>query len=172
MFSFLKQLKIGSHTDSPQGNRYALPLLLGLAILGVALLLFGGSKEAEQQETESPYSLKEDELIIYQTHLEERVKTLCASVEGVGEVTAIVTLSGGFSSEYATQWKDGNEEYVILGSGSSASGLFLSRSAPRIAGIGVVCHGGANARVQQELTALLSAAFDLSSNRIYVTEAK
>ena len=172
MLSFFKQLGLGHKEGEPNGKKLTLPLLLGLAILGVALLLFGGTEKKQTESKNEAYVLEEDELILYQEHLEKRVQELCASVQGVGEVTVVVTLAGGFSSEYATQWRDGNQEYVILGSGSSASGLFLSRSAPEIAGIGVVCHGGASAQVRQELTALLCAAFDLSSNRIYVTAAK
>ena len=88
-----------------------------------------------------------------------------------GNVTVVVTLSGSFESVYATEWPDGNEEYVILGSGSSAAPIYLSRSAPEIAGIGIVCSGGANDNVKRELIALLSATFHISSNRIYITEA-
>ena len=104
--------------------------------------------------------------------LEEKVKNLCSTVDGVGSVSVIVTLEGGFSSEYAVEYKDGNEEYVIIGGGSSQNGLFLTRNTPKIAGVGVVCHGGMNPSVQRELTALLSAALDLPSNRIYITAAK
>ena len=109
--------------------------------------------------------------MIYQDYLEKRIKTLCESVSGVRNVTVVVTLSGSFESVYATEWPDGNEEYVILGSGSSASPIYLSRSAPEIAGIGIVCSGGANDNVRRELISLLSATFHISSNRIYITEA-
>ena len=40
-----------------------------------------------------------------------------------------------------------------------------------IAGIGIVCSGGANDNVRRELISLLSATFHISSNRIYITEA-
>ena len=168
MFSFWKD------ESNPEARKKGFLILIVLGILaGVALLFLGNHEESKEVEAPTEvYNLSEDELIIYQKHLEERVRDLCATVNGVGSVTAIVTLEGGFSSEYAVEYKDGNEEYVILGSGSSQTGLFLSRTAPRIAGIGVVCQGGNDARVQKELTSLLSAAFDLPSNRIYVTQGK
>ncbi len=72
---------------------------------------------------------------------------------------------------YATDVKEGKENYVILGNGSNASALYLTRSAPQIAGIGVVCQGGGNISIRQELLSLLSATFDVNSNRIYITEA-
>ena len=166
MFDFLKK-----GTASEKG-RLRLYLLLGCGLLGILLILFGsGGKTAEEATKETPYSTSSDELVIYQDYLEERIKTLCESVSGVRNVTVVVTLSGTFESVYATEWPDGNEEYVILGSGSSASPIYLSRSAPEIAGIGIVCSGGANDNVRRELISLLSATFHISSNRIYITEA-
>ena len=166
MFDFLKK---GSLKEN---GRLRLYLLLGCGVLGILLILFGSStKTAEKTSAETPYSTSTDELVIYQDYLEKRIKTLCESVSGVRNVTVVVTLSGSFESVYATEWSDGQEEYVILGSGSSASPIYLSRSAPEIAGIGIVCSGGANDNVKRELLSLLSATFHISSNRIYITEA-
>ncbi len=166
MFDFFKK-----GTASEKG-RLRLYLLLGCGLLGILLILLGSSgKTAEEATKETPYSTSSDELVIYQDYLEERIKTLCESVSGVRNVTVVVTLSSTFESVYATEWPDGNEEYVILGSGSSASPIYLSRSAPEIAGIGIVCSGGANDNVRRELISLLSATFHISSNRIYITEA-
>ena len=166
MFDFLKK---GSLKEN---GRLRLYLLLGCGVLGILLILFGSStKTAEKTSTETPYSTSTDELVIYQDYLEKRIKTLCESVSGVRNVTVVVTLSGSFESVYATEWPDGNEEYVILGSGSSASPIYLSRSAPEIAGIGIVCSGGANDNVKRELLSLLSTTFHINSNRIYIAEA-
>ena len=104
--------------------------------------------------------------------MEDRIRTLCESVSGVDRVTVAVTLSGSFTSVYATEYRNGNEEYVVLGSGASAKALYLTRSAPDIAGIGIVCHGGGSERVRCELISLLSATLHVNTNRIYVTEAK
>lgn len=167
MFSFLK----GEGDGSRGGNRIWILLLLGA--VGVGLLLFGGMWEGKANAPSQADPLSaEEELRLYQTYLEERVKSLCESVSGVGDVTVIVTLSGGFESVYATEWSDDGESYVILGNGSNAEALLLSRAAPEIAGIGVVCRGGSNDALRRELISLIGAGFDISSNRIYVTEAR
>ena len=163
-----------SHADEGTGEKLSSArkwLILIGAALGVALLIFGSTEiPRDDQKTESAhYDPTQDELVLYQSFLEERVRSICESVSGVGGVTAIVTLSGGFESVYATEWNDGNEEYVIIGSGSNASALFLTRDAPEIAGIGVVCHGSVGISTKNELTALLSAAFRVPSNRIYIS---
>ena len=166
MFGFLQK------ENGTQSGRAKLWLLLICGAVGVLLLLFGSSgKQQTVTEGTPPYSTATDELVIYQDYLETRIKKLCESVSGVGNVTVVVTLSGSFESVYATEWPDGNEEYVILGSGSSASPIYLSRSAPEIAGIGIVCSGGSNDNIRRELISLLSATFHISSNRIYIAEA-
>ena len=169
MFSFWKSNENG---EEKNGRLKVWIIVIG-AVVGIALILLGGSgaRDAPEEEQGKVYTPSEDEMVLYQSYLEERVKVLCESVEGVGSVTAIVTLSGGFESVYATELIDGNEEYVIIGSGSSATALFLSRKAPEIAGIGIVCHGGVSATARQELISLVSATFHIPTNRIYVTQA-
>ena len=158
-----------------RAGRLRLILILAGAALGILLLLLGNGEflsgddeEAAQPEQPSP----QEELAQYQSYLENRVRTLCESVSGVSGVTVAVTLSGNFEDIYATELVDGNEEYGIVGSGSNASALYISRLAPEIAGIGVVCHGGGNSDVRQEPTSLICAAFGLPSNRVYIAEAK
>ena len=85
----------------------------------------------------------------------------------------VVALEGGFSYVYATNKKttSGGEtlSYVTVGSGDRESLVYLSEKAPAILGIGVVCAGGMDPTVRREVTALLSAAFGVGSNKIYVT---
>ncbi len=165
MLDFLKRNENG---ESPLSKKGIWVLLL--ALLGLGLLLFGGKVSASDDTvTQSPYSPQEDELVLYREHLEERIQALCQSVSGVGTVRVAVTLSGSYKAVYATESKDGNEEYVILGSGSSASALLLSKETPSVIGVGIVCSGKANTGVKSELTALVAAAFDVPTNRIYIS---
>lgn len=160
---------------SPQSGKLRLVLIVGGALLGISLLLFGGSLgDSKKEKTDdAPTVLSpQEELDAYQAYLEKRVMALCESVRGVDNVTVAVTLNGGFEEIYATEWIEGNEEYVIVGSGSNASALYLSRTAPEIAGIGIVCSGGGNTDIRQELLSLISASFHVPANRIYITEAK
>ena len=148
-------------------------LILIAAAVGAALILFGGSmkKEEKSASNETETVSEKEEMLLYQAYLEERVREICESVSGVSGVQVIVTLSGGFESVYATELSDGDEKYVIIGSGANAKALFLTREAPQIAGIGVVCHGGSDASIRHELTSLISASLRVPTNRIYVTES-
>ncbi|MBQ9760207.1 MAG: hypothetical protein IJW16_02535 [Clostridia bacterium] len=169
MLSFLKS------ENGEKNSRLRLLLIIGGALLGVVLLLFGSGTIGgnEEEPSNAPaYSVTQDETLIYQTYLEGRIKALCESVRGVGSATVIVSLENGFEEIYATELRDGNEEYVIVGSGSSANALLLSRESPSIRGIGIVCEGGSDPTVRGALISLLSATFHISSNRICITEAR
>ena len=166
MFSFLKDKSTGAYAGY-------LPVLLIAAVIGILLLLVGGaSTDRSANEVQAEKESAEAELAEYQESLEKRIRSLCESVRGVNRVTVTVTLSGGFEAVYATEWKDGNEKYVILGSGSSATALYLTREAPRIEGIGIVCDAADFERARCELISLLGATFNVSTHRIYVTSAK
>ena len=166
MLSFLKK------ETSKTGEKKPIWILLSIAAIGIALILFGGISQSEKSEPKAePQIAVEDDLTRYQAYLEERVKALCRSM-GLGEVSAIVTLESGFEEVFASELHEGKEEYVILGNGSNAQPLLLYRNAPEIMGIGVVCKGSLSANRHNELLTLLSTTFHTPSNRIYITYAK
>ena len=173
MISFFKRAQ--SAEDGDRSGKLRLILIIGGALLGIILLLFGSGtlKSAPSDETpDTNTTAAEDAMRQYQTELETRIKKLCESVNGVGEVTVVVMLETGFEDVYATEENNGDTEYVIVGSGSSANALFLTRAAPTVAGVGVVCSGGNNPTVQKELSSLLCATLRLPSNRVYITASK
>ena len=162
--------KIGENGQKMLNGK--LCLLLLCAVIGIVLILIGsGTSAAAPQDEPPPYTAEDDEVVIYQKYLENRIRTLCESVNGVSRVTVAVTLSGGFESLYATELHDGNEEYGLLGSGANAKALYLGRIAPTVVGIGIVCKG-VSEHTRCELISLVSATLHVASNRIYVTEAR
>ena len=156
---------------SEKKNAAVIFVILGAAV-GILLLLWGsfGGGESEASALSNT-----DEIEEYCIYLEEQAARLCESVKGVSDVTVTLTLEGGFEQVYAadktTTGNGQSIEYVKLGSGSSAALCAVSVSTPKVIGIGVTCKGGKNEAVRAELTALLSAAFGVGTNKIYITEA-
>ncbi|MBP3572421.1 MAG: hypothetical protein J6M42_10725 [Clostridia bacterium] len=162
-------------TSMKKSGKLAVALLF--VALGAILILFGSraGKDTDNSTPEPPVpSARTAEE--YRAELEARMEAICADVAGVGEVEVVVTLEGGFSYVYATDKKTnaGGESlsYVTVGSGDRETLVYLSEKAPAIVGIGVVCTGGMDPTVRREVTALLSAAFGVGSNKIYVTGRK
>lgn len=148
--------------------------ILGI-LLGVGLLLFGNRlvKEETDDTPDTPEPGSEIRAVEeYRLALERRVADITAEVAGAGSVSVVVTLEGGYEYVYAYDKKVtvGGESttYITVGSGADESLVFLCERAPAIVGVGVVCTGGGNESVRQEITALISAAFGVPSHKIYV----
>lgn len=151
-------------------------ILAVLAAVGILLVLTGGGddKTKEQSKTESEATAQLEQ---YREQLRQDIVRLCEQVGGVSNVTVAVSLECGFEYVYATDNKSdidayGSQtqiKYITVGNGSSESAVYITEKLPRIGGIGVVCRGGSNPDVVKRLTSLLSAAYNIGSNKIYVT---
>ena len=158
-------------------------IALGGVALGIILLIFGGEwksvfMDEKKDHVASPSEATGEELQLismetYRTAMEGRVRDICARVAGAGDVYAVVNLAGGYEYVYATDRKQTSNgetaEYIVIGSGSEERVVYLTERVPEILGIGVVCTGGNQREVRNEITALLSAAFGVGSHKIYVT---
>lgn len=152
--------------------------LIGITV-GVILLLIGNHAVGEKEKDDSSMPDEEHRAMSmeeYRAALEERMAFICAQVAGVGEVNVIVSLEGGYEYVYAYDEKytasGQSTSYIIIGSGSGESLVYLTERVPAITGIGVVCTGGGDVEVRREVTSLLSAAFGVGTNKIYVTERR
>ncbi len=150
--------------------------LIGIAV-GILLLLFGGRlADGEGGDVTPPVSEAETTKLTmeeYRQAIERRIATVCTHVNGVGTVTAVVTLEGGYEYVYASDIKTttsgSSTQYIIIGSGSDEQLVYLTQRVPTITGIGVVCEGGNEPTVRREIIGLLSATFGVGSHKIYVT---
>ena len=152
-------------------------LLVAGALIGVVLLLFGGLSDSTKKKSEdgeaslSIASLDADE---YEKEVEKRIKELCSSVKGAGHVEVAVTLRGGYRAVYATDSQSSSGGYksstVLTGSGSSEGAVLICYENPEISGVGIVCSGGDDPSVRSDIVALIAAAFDIGTNKIYVAK--
>ena len=135
------------------------------AVMGIVLLLLGGADNSTKaEEINNDLALSE-----YTREVEEKVVEICSRVKGVSNVSVAVSFESGFEYVYA---REDNGDVVVIGSGSTKSAVKVKEKMPVIGGIGVVCKGGGDPTVQKKLLDLLSAAFGVSSSKIYIAEAK
>lgn len=167
-----------SENVKKEQSRYRRWILPGIgAILGILLLIFGSRTEdkadADKDATVGVLGNGELSAEAFADATEEKIVAICSGVSGVGEVRAVVTLEGGYRAVYASDVQGSDSSYrnetVLTGSGSSEKAILVGYDAPRIVGIGIVCTGGDDPAIKQRLTLLVSAAFDVSANKIYVT---
>ncbi len=136
------------------------------AIAGVILLVVGngGKEETVKVETDDMA------LVNYTKETEKKIYEICSRVKGVSDVSVAVSFESGFEYVYAKNENKG--DLIVIGSGNSKSAVKVTEIPPEIKGIGVVCRGGSDPMTQSKLLNLLSATFGVSTNKIYITEAK
>ena len=116
-----------------------------LILLGLILILSSSfSGDAKNENRNETITLDE-----YKERLEEEIRELCSSVDGVGKCRVTVTFERGEQNVYQ---------------GSSV----IEPKPPRVQGISVVCRGGDSDSVRIQLTELLTALFDIGSNRVAI----
>ena len=144
--------------------------LAALMLIGVIIILIG--KSGAQNTEDVGDSIEELDPSQYSEMLEERIEELCNRVDGVSGAYAVVTLKGGYQAIYAIDSQSGNtstkNQTVVIGSGSGEKAILEGYSYPEIAGIGIVCHGGDSYEVKNKIVSLISSAFDISANKIFV----
>ncbi len=149
--------------------------LASAAALGIVLLTFDRLPFAQQEKKNDadPYY----KVSFYTENLEKRIKELCRSCDGAGDVHVLLTLDSGSEYVYASdveQKKEGESgsvtrEYLIVSTSSGDEPVKVTEIYPRIRGVAVVCSGGDRPEVREKITSLLSAALGIPTNRIRVS---
>ncbi len=127
-------------------KKKALALLAGAAV--VLFLAFGGLKGGSERE-DAAFSMKAQ--AEYEEVLEKRLSDILSGIEGVGELSVMVTLECSEETEYGK-----NEE------------MLLSVKMPRVRGVIVVCGGGDSVVVQEKVIRAVSGVLGISSARVSV----
>ena len=138
-------------------------LLIGLAV-GVMLLFLDG------QSTEDTPTVVEDagfSFEAYEKGLAARLEEMIARMDGISDVHVMLTLE----QSYAEQLAGAEGEYLTVRESDGGQGtVTVSRIAPKVKGIAVICKGGSHSERQKAIIAMLSSLLDLPSHRIFVSE--
>ena len=142
--------------------------------LGVAGILLIGVSELipRRTETADPPTVTATADQVEQA-LEQRIAALLSAVEGVGECRVLVTLEGDARAVYAANTETGDgqsytEEVLVVSTDDGPAGLLLTTLQPSVKGVAVVCSGGGDPAVQQQVIDLVSTVFHISSRRVCV----
>lgn len=137
-------------------------IIAGIILIIVGSINFQTAESDKIIEPEADYS--------YTELLENKVRELIESIDGVTGVKVMLTLESGSEYVYAQNRNGEIRDYVIINeSDRSESPILVKEISPQIRGIAIVCVGGNNPNIQSQIINLLSTLFNLSSNRIYVT---
>ena len=178
-----------------------------MALLGILLMVIAipvKKTETQKDQTAAPENKstasgtqeteEEDNTGGYAGELEERLESLLASMEGVGNVKVMVTLdssreqvvekdipstmdttketdSTGGSRDVINSRQEETTVYVTDSAGNKTPYVSKIRE-PSIEGVTVVAQGGGNAVIQKNITEVIQALFGIEAHKIKVVKLK
>ncbi len=156
-------------------------VLLGLAGLVCILLsswLPDKDNKAEAEEIKENGALSAAEADAYAASLEERLEGMLMKIDGVGNCSVMITVSGSVSYSYAkdsqqhvdAESQEISREHVILDEDAGDAALIEYAENPEVTGIIVACEGGDHNVVREQIYDAVGAVLDVPSNRICVTK--
>lgn len=159
---------MGDKVTTKRDGRILIFILIG--VVGLFLLVFSSLYSSGKGEEEAKsVSPDPDE---YAERIEDEVESICQGVAGGCSVNAVVSLEGGYRAVYASDSQSSSSGYknstVLVGSGSSEGAILICYENPQISGIGIVLSCRESERVRNDIISLVSAAFSVGTNKIYV----
>lgn len=153
-------------------------IILIVALLGIILIVISSFEDktvADEEETQLQTDFSESD---YTAALEKRLEETVSSLYGAGRSRVMVTLECDYETVYARDGSyskdeassDEKSEYIIIDSEQREDGLVLKTVTPRVRGVAVLCEGGNDPYVCEQVSQMLSALLDLGSNRISVSK--
>ncbi len=148
---------------------------MGAVIIGIfagIILLLMPSSSKESDITEAKPAMTGSE---YCALLEQKAEVLIKELPEVNDCSVFITLESGYKYIYATDqhvreesdFKETEKTIVLAGNGNGETPLIVQETMPKVAGVAIVCPK-ASYETQYRIIELISALFDIKSNRISV----
>lgn len=150
--------------------------LVAVGVIGMILILISEiSFSPDSRKTEKVVSY---DYISYVKNLDKELTEIISSIAGVGQCKVMITLKNTAESVYAKNSEKSfdesssseNNEYVIYNGTNGDSPILLQENFPEIEGVAIVCSGGDNIAVKEQIIKCVTSLFNISSNRISVSK--
>ncbi len=162
-------------------NGAGIKIIIFLGIAGMIVILFSELFESSENDktVSEPYE-RSGSYDTYAEEMEKKVREIVEKIEGAGKTEVMITVGGTEEYIYAQEEKVKNgekdfsseSEYVIIGSNGEKQALLKKIVNPEISGAAIICEGGDSNIVKERIYSVISAVFNISSQKIYVTKLK
>ena len=164
-----------------------------LGIAGILLILlseFLPGGKSQESDGNTAVSVETDTAVKAQ-QLEQKLRSIVECIEGVGQADVMVTLQNGVEYIYAqeektntdtvedataqtgskVQQKNSSEQsYILIESSGEKRPVLITQLEPRVQGVVVVCDGGGNAAVVEQIIDAVTVAVDIPSTKVSVAK--
>lgn len=167
----LNNENIGTFLEKLRKDKKTIFIIL-IGFLGMVLILFSPSDSKKEKVVDKV------ETVNYNSdNIQDEVEAMIESIKGAGKTKVYITYESDSEHVYAMnvdEKTDGNDlhyksEYIIT---DDENGLILKVIYPKVRGVAVICEGGGDPLVKEKIYSVVSALFDISTNKISVTDMK
>ena len=176
-------------------DQWLIIILAGVLIFVIAIPTGNTKKEktsksetSSAQQTAEKIDTGEGRAEDYESYLEKRLEELLEKMEGVGKVQVMVTLEDNGEQilekderESRTATEEGNGETartateveleyatIFVEEDGNKTPYIIRVKNPKVAGVAVVCEGGGNSSVVQNISRAIGALFSIETHKIMV----
>jgi len=153
-------------------------------LIGIMLIFLSTcfSNEDETEIVEKTVSISAEQ---YRSSLENSVKEIVADITGDTQSTVVVTLESGIRYSYAdstetnssntksngggTESKTSTHSYITVRTADGGEqALLITELMPEVRGVAIICKGGDDEIIAQKIKGAVTAAFSITSKRVYI----
>lgn len=103
----------------------------------------------------------------YKKIIEDELEEIISNISGVSKATVMVTVEGTYRYKYAKDITDSDIETVLIGNNNALVEMIYN---PQISGVLVVCDGGENVKIKEQIINAVSTVLDIPKNKVYVVK--
>lgn len=154
-------------------------IILAIGLCGIVLISMSEvfTSDNDNNESSSEYTF---DYIEYTQQTEEKLCDTISSIDGVGECKVMITFESTNESVYATDSENNyqddsqssKDEYVIYDSNDGETPILIEEIYPTVLGVSVVCSGGEDVKVKENIINTVTSLFNISANRVSVSKIK
>nr|WP_294494900.1 stage III sporulation protein AG [uncultured Mediterraneibacter sp.] len=175
----------------PKKNQLLILLLIGILLLVITVPVPSGSEVNDNTDTAVEADIfSSSESGAYEAYLEEKTAEILSQVEGVGEVSVMITLKSGSqkiiekdqssSSQTTTESDSSGGTRTVEDTSSDKTSIYSQNEdgssdpyvskelTPEIEGVVVIAEGGEDAVVQRNITEAVQALFGVEAHKIKI----
>ena len=168
---FLKSDKVRALAEKIRRDKKNLLIIL-LCFVGIFMIAVSEA-DADDIKEEADTDAQYGELDF--KNAEKKLKELIECINGAGDVKVYITYESHYETVYAADSdvkteKDqvhSKKEYILT---DEDTGLVLKKIYPRVRGVAVICQGGNDPVIKEKIYSVVSALFDISTNKISVAD--
>ncbi len=178
-------------------NDTLLKLIVGIGVIGIVLIFVSGwfdkgNTDSTSAEVSQSSVLSEQSILLeYRQQLTEELGNMIASIQGVGRTKIMLTLDSTIKNIYATDNdyqqketsqktnlnqnadKQSNEKkscIVVRQKDGSEKALTVGQEMPNVKGVLIVCDGGDDEEIREQIQSATAAALHISKSEICVSK--